>query len=252
MASNMSAIGFVAKTADDFGRIQLQAAHNGEAVPVADGYYIRWLLGNGPEVWVQANAQKEMVWLNPHFRGATSVRISLISHILRPNVPLDGAFYGVINPDPDNLEKGTVDLVFDLPDDALHRDVLDQLPVVRQVQLAAFAQRLDAFADEAAYMQAQEGGIAYAVESLVASGMYVQAGELPEARVLLSGRVLAAELLVNPATGLLFQWARVRTLGGEVDVVADTAVVHGLIKVGGIISGAFWMSGKIEPLGEDE
>lgn len=243
MASNMSALGFVAKTADDFGRIQLQAAHNGEAIPVADGYYIRWELGNGPEVWVQANARKEMVWLNPHFRGTTSVRMSLVSHIARPGVPLDGAFYGVMNPDPHHLEKGTVDLVFDLPDDALHRDL--ELPVVRQVQLAAFAQRLDAFPDEASYMQAQEGGIVYAVESLVASGMYVQPGELPEARVLLSGRVLAAELLVNPATGLLFQWARVRTLGGEVDVVADTAVVHGLIQVGGIISGAFWLSGQL-------
>ncbi|MCA9981230.1 MAG: hypothetical protein KDD89_10355 [Anaerolineales bacterium] len=242
----MSAIGFVAKTADDFGRIQLQAAQNGEVVAVdhgREGYYIRWALGNGPEVWVQANAQKEMVWLNPHFSGTTSLRMSLVSHIPRTAVPLDGSFYAIINPDPDNLEKGLVDLVFDLPDDALHRDLA--LPVVRQVQLAAFAQRLDAFDDEAAYMQAQEGGMAYAVESLVASGLFVQPGELPEARVLLSGRVLAAQLLVNPATGLLFHWARVKTLGGEVDVVADPAVVHGVVRVGGVVSGAFWVSGRV-------
>lgn len=247
MASNMSAIGFKAQTADDFGRIQMQAAHNGEIIPINggdDGFYIRWALGNGPEIWAQANKSKELVWLNPHFAGATSLTMSLVSHVDRPGVPLDGAYYGFVNPPADNLETGAVDLLFDLPNDALHRHL--ELPHLCQVQLAAFAKRLDAFADEDSYMAAQEGGIIYAVESLVPSGLYVREGERPEAFALLSGRIKAAELLVNPATGLLFHWARVRTLGGEIDVVADPEVVHGVPQVGGIISGAFWISGTIQ------
>ncbi len=169
--------------------------------------------------------------------------MSLLSFIARPAVPLDGAFYGRLNPDPANPEKGTAELLFDMPDAALHRALA--LPAVCEVQLAAFAQRLDAYPDEIAYMEAQEGGMVYATTSLVASGLYVRPGELPEAQLLLSGWVQETALLVNPATGLLFRWARVQTLGGEVDVVADPAVVQGVVRVGGVVSGAFWLSGRV-------
>jgi hypothetical protein len=251
MASNMSAIGFVAKTADDFSQLQRQAVQYGQVLPVdhgRGGYYIFWQVGEGIEVWVQANAQKEVVWLNPHFAGPSRATVSLLSHLTRTAVPLDGSFYGLINPNPANPEKGQAELLFDVPDAALHGQRELAYPAVRQVQLAAFAQRLDAFADEAAYLHAQEGGIVYAVESLVATGLYVRPGELPEAQVLFSGRVLATALRVNPVTGLLFVWAQVQTLGGQVDVVADPAVVQGVVRPGGVVSGAFWLSGRV--LGE--
>ncbi|HLC10530.1 MAG TPA: hypothetical protein VJL56_01645 [Candidatus Bathyarchaeia archaeon] len=41
--------------------------------------------------------------------------------------------------------------------------------------------------------------------------------------------------LTNPVTGQPFFWARVRTLGCELDVVADPAIVKGTIKKNSII-----------------
>jgi hypothetical protein len=37
----------------------------------------------------------------------------------------------------------------------------------------------------------------------------------------------------------------VDTLGGEVDVVADVKLISSEPQIGGIVSGQFWLSGKI-------
>jgi hypothetical protein len=50
---------------------------------------------------------------------------------------------------------------------------------------------------------------------------------------------------VNTASGGEFVWARVRTLGGEVEVAADPAIVRGEVVAGGIVTGSFWMTGRI-------
>lgn len=57
--------------------------------------------------------------------------------------------------------------------------------------------------------------------------------------------MLGTSLLINPATGASFHWAKVRTLGGEVDVVADPEVLNGSLVVGGVVNGSFWLSGRL-------
>ena len=59
------------------------------------------------------------------------------------------------------------------------------------------------------------------------------------------GIVLDSSVLVNPATGRAFQWARVRTFGGELDLVADPEVVTGAFVTAGVVTGSFWLSGRV-------
>lgn len=239
----MSAIGFPAHTADDFGRLQLQTAQQGRPIATADGYYIHWEVGQGVELWAQADPDRHLIWLNPHFAGGASVRMAITSRVPRPDTPLEGAFYGWMNPEDDRLEGGDYPFVFDAPDAALHHAL--ELPVVRRVQLAAFANRLDAFADEAAYLAAQEGSLPYAPQSFIPTGLFVPEGQVPPAAAVFTGTVLATTERTNAATGQRFLWARVATLGAEVDVVADPEVVIGDLVAGGVISGSFWLSGRI-------
>jgi hypothetical protein len=51
--------------------------------------------------------------------------------------------------------------------------------------------------------------------------------------------------LTNPATRLQYFWARVRTYGGEIEVVASPEVVEGTLMQGGVINGLFWLSGRL-------
>lgn len=241
--SHMSAIGFEMTTADDFGRWQQHTARTGRVIPVQGGYYIRWEVGQGAELWAQANEARELIWLNPHFGGMAGFRIALVARLPRPDTPLEGAFYGWVNGTADDPESGAFPLVFDLPDAAVHEAL--ELPAVYEVQLAAFAHRLDAFVGEAAYLTAQEGSIPYAPQSFIPTGLFVEEGQVPPAAAVFTGHVLATNVRLNPTTQKIFYWARVATLGGEVDVVADPEVVVGRLVVGGIVSGSFWLSGRL-------
>jgi hypothetical protein len=245
MPNHMSALGFEMSTADEFGAWQMKTAQNGQAMAVPDGYYIRWEVGQGVELWAQANAERQLVWLNPHFGGQPGMRVGLVGRVPRTDTPLEGAFYGWADPtDEANPESGAYPFVFDMPDALLQADL--ELPAIYTVQMAAFAHHLDGYADEAAYLAAQEGSVPYAPQSFIPTGLFVaQEGQVPPASAVLTGRVLATNVRLNPVTQKVFYWARVATLGGEVDVVADPEVVVGRLVVGGIVSGAFWLSGRV-------
>ena len=96
-----------------------------------------------------------------------------------------------------------------------------------EVQLAAFAHELAVFADPDAYAEANEGReMPYAAESFIPSGLFVTGDEPePAAEAFLTGTVLAARGRLNETTGDAFWWARVRTLGGELEIVADPALL---------------------------
>lgn len=64
--------------------------------------------------------------------------------------------------------------------------------------------------------------------------------------------MLSTALLTNPATGARFLWAKVRTLGGEADVVADSEVLRGTVVEGGVVFGSFWLSGRLLEFGEGQ
>lgn len=72
-------------------------------------------------------------------------------------------------------------------------------------------------------------------------------------KAVLTGHVLKTELKVNEKTGHSFYWALVDTLHGQMDVVVDPYCYKiNPPKVGGVIYGAFWLSGRIMNEGELE
>lgn len=113
-----------------------------------------------------------------------------------------------------------------------------------EVNVTAFAETIDVFADEAAY---RASGTPMAVQSLIPSGMFAPGGGSQEdwvvaPRALISGTVLSAARLVNELTGLEFVHAVVESYGGTYDIVIDPADVEGPPPVKSIVSGQFWLS----------
>lgn len=67
----------------------------------------------------------------------------------------------------------------------------------------------------------------------------------PLAYAIFTGHVLETSIITNPVTDHEFIWAKVRTLGGEVDMVSDPVLLNGPVVKGGVVSGSFWLSGRI-------
>lgn len=247
MPSHLSSLGFSVKTREDFSALAMQAAREGKIVEVpGQGSYTVWAPGEGIELWVQIDQQGQLIGLNPHFNGKAVMPVGLTRRVLRSDdSELDGAFYAWAAPE-DDPEMGLYPFAFDAPDyrmyDALH------LPQLANAQLAAFAHEIKAYKNEEAL---RATGKRMAAESCIPSGTFrpgPMGGRIdpPESRVIYYGYVLETALLTNPVTRRTFYWARIRTLGGEVDLVADPEIVKGTIVKDGIVGGQFWLSGRLK------
>jgi hypothetical protein len=235
----MSSIGFPFSTNEEFADLAMAASTQGEPIQVSGGTYYRWSPGAGVELWAQVDQDGKLIGLNPHFGGAARMRVGLINPIARErDSALDGAFYGWAGATGNAPDKGQYPFAFDVPDFKGHEGLA--LPTIVTVQLAAFAHALQAFESDEAF----QAGNTYKMgaESCISSGTF---SKPPQSTVIFNGHVLNTAQLTNSHTEHTFYWARVRTLGGEYDVVADPEIVRGAIVQGGVIGGSAWLSGRI-------
>lgn len=244
----MSTLGFRSGTRQDFVDLVMEAVKVGKKIELPDGGSYRvWSPGEGIELWGQISQQGEIFGMDPHFSGNARMQAGLIERINRPqDNTMDGAFYAWADALEDDPEGGDYPFVFDAPDYRTY-DTL-QLPKTVNVQLAAFAHDLKAFENEEAL---RASGSKMAAESCIPSGTFTPGPEggaitPPKSEVIAYGRVLETASLVNPISHLSFYWAKVRTLGGEFDVVADPEIVKGTIVKNGIVGGVFWLSGRLK------
>jgi hypothetical protein len=247
MASNFSTIGLPVASQEDLNALANRVAPLAERLTAPSGEYFRWSDLSGAEIWLQVNASNEIVGMNPHYAGRSTVPVGLTARLAAAGPSeLEGSFHGWADPAGDAPDTGSYPFVFDAPDYRLHEEL--SLPARKQVQIAAFAHEIAAFETVAAYEASQTGDLKYDSQSFIPTGLFTPADDPtvpPQARAIFAGHVLAADEKTNVLSGRAFYWALVETLGGAYDVVIDSSLLPGAPAVGGVISGAFWLSGRI-------
>jgi hypothetical protein len=249
VASHFSDIGFRIESSEEILPLARSLPADTPVTRTPAGEYFRWSPGGGAELWFQRDSDLRLVGMNPHFDAQTPTRARLTARQPDPDHSLDGGFHLWLDPagpisDGDGSDsEGATPLFVDLPDYRAH-DAL-RLPVDVDVQIAAFAHRLEVYATEA---DLRATGSPMAVESLIPSGLFFPGGgtKTPaRAEAILYGTVEATEVRRNGATGHDFLWARVRTFGGRLEIVADPSLTEVRPVVGGIVGGTFWLSARI-------
>ncbi len=246
--SNLSDIGFPVRGEQDVNDVIMSVLNHVSEVRCPRGFYLKFSDKSGAEIYLQGNFEQELIGFNPHFAGKSSRKVGLTQAIEREASELDGGFHAWANPSD---EAGEYPFVFDVPD---FRTVPNlQLPQTVDVQLTAFASNdFKVFADEKEYDESQDLEIKYAQKSFVPTGLFAFDAEKSEIDLsvvrpvgMFAGEIKAFELKTNSLTNAQFYWFLVETLGGEVDVVSDTKWLEKEPNVGGIVSGQFWLSGRI-------
>lgn len=149
---------------------------------------------------------------------------------------------------------------FDCPNFGLFDKQLSG-PIPCNVQLAAFAREIESFDSVQEYDDDEnaDGDITLASQHFAAGNLMDENGKPrpPEkqAFAFIVGHVIETEMKTNEITGKSFHWALVRTAGNaEIDVVIHPSlpgIADKPPKVGGVISGYFWLSGLVL-LGDDD
>lgn len=260
MASNLSTIGFQFAGEQQFREVMLScAAQVTDQLECACGQYGIWRSRSGAEIWFHLGRTEtgdiEILGLTPFFEGKSEVMLGLrrVLHADGEN-SFEGALEGVLNPQEDG-ENGSYPIVFDAVDFALSGS--QELPVNQRVRISAFSRELAAFADEAAYVAAQEGTDrpVFAAQAFIPVGLFAveqteEGADVPEIQVpastaFFTGRVMEHSRLVNEATGRSFDWILVETLDTVIDVLADPDIVAGEISEGGVVQVSAVLFGRV-------
>ena len=249
--SNLSDIGFPTSGEKDINDMISHVLELTETIRCPQGFYLKFTDASGAEIWLQGNFEQELLGFNPHFAGKSRRRVGLTKAIERESSPLDGGFHAWANPQDGLNGSGDYPFVFDVPDFRMVKDL--EFPQTVEIQLTAFASNdFKIYGNDEDYQKAQESELKYASKMFVPSGLFAvdeKGGnrDLSLARPvgMFAGEIKDFELKTNALSGEKFYALLVETLGGEIDVVVDPKFVPQEPKIGGIVSGQFWLSGKV-------
>ncbi|MTI48422.1 MAG: hypothetical protein FH761_11310 [Firmicutes bacterium] len=247
MASHFTSLGFKISDMEDFQNHFRLVYQNGEKISCELGTYIKWSVGNGVELWGQIDKNGAAIGLNPHFIGNSKTTVKLESKVIREDdTMLDGAFHCWSDPQRINSDEGAYPFVFDSPDICTYKDI--KTPQIVNAQITGFAHEISAYKNEEEFQNSQKNEPNFASKSFIPAGLFKPNGDnvdSPRAMAIFTGHVLETSSCKNPHSENEFIWARVSTLGAEFDIVIDPEILEGQIKVGAIVSGMFWLSGRI-------
>jgi hypothetical protein len=247
MPSHLSSIGLPVNDQADFAALADRIGPLATPIEVDDGIYWRWSSECGAEVWLQTNADNELVGMTPFFSGNARIRVRLTARIARSgDTPLEGAFHGWADPTEDDPDSGAFPFVFDAIDYSKYAGI--GLPSIVNAQIAAFAHEISVYPTLDAYNSSQTGELHFSSQSFIPSGLFSPEGsstEPPGSMAIFTGHVAATTAKTNSLTGAKYYWARVDTLGGSFDVVIDPVLCDAAPVVGGVLSGSFWLCGRL-------
>ena len=249
--SNLSDIGFPTPDEQAINEMIMHVLEVAQPVQTSHGFYLVYTDSSGAEIYLQGNFNQELVGFNPHFAGKSRRAVALTRAIERDSSELDGGFYAWANPPEDSGEAGDYPFVFDVPDFRMVEN--SEFPRLAEIQLTAFASNdFKVFAGEEDYQNSQESELKYASKMFVPSGLFAfdekdNSVDLSVVRPvgMFAGEIREFELKTNELSGENFYWFLVETLGGDTDIVVDPKYVPTEPKIGGIVSGQFWLSGRI-------
>jgi hypothetical protein len=246
-----SSVGFPDRNVVDMYNVYSQMCEHGEVFPTKNAKYLRWLVDEKLELWTKFKDNVPQAFVHSYYAGDARMTVALLEKTPRQKEHFsDGAFLCRSSGSGGaGWFAGGLAFVFDTPDFHRYEDL--QLPCLATVQLTACAFGVHGFADEEEFDEAfpaDEEGYCWGYKHFVPNHMLEprgEDGELQPPGAVLAGFVRDEGIITNPITGLEFCWAKVDTIGGEVDVVCSPDRLHGYLVKDGLASIDCYLYGRL-------
>jgi hypothetical protein len=234
--SNLSDIGFPVAGEQDVNEILMSALTRVSELSCPPfGSYYRHADPSGAELFIQGNADQELVGFNPAFAEGSRVRLILLRSLERDTSDLDGGFVCR------HLEGGPT-FVFDTPDFRRYKGI--SFPREIEAELTAFASADLAVAGSSDI--SQEEVVSFGIESIsVVSEEDASSKIPPQAHVRIVASVSDSELRENELTRASFALIDAEAGPFNIRIASDPKLFDKLPESGDRISGSFWLSGKL-------
>jgi hypothetical protein len=253
MASHFSSIGVLANTEDEISELLDKIWDESEAIDCEYGYYAKFSSKTGAELWVHVDKCDKIIGVNPFYNGESNFLVGITKQIKNKQYnKFECLFYAWTNPENDNPETGYYPFAFDCVNIAVAPKI--ELPCITHIKLSAFAHELEIYKSEEDYDLWQKkigkDDLRLASKSFIPSGLFsandkkdVSPRTIPEA--VFTGVILDYKKHKNELTGESYFWIKTETYGGIIDVVADPSLINEKLEKNGVISGEFYLCGKL-------
>ncbi len=246
--NHLSAIGFPVSSEEDFNKLVAEMIKHEAQVwktPTGGKYARIHDSSTGAELWFYLDPADNVVGLSPHFHGFSKLRSKIWEKEPSEFSEFDGGYFHcwAIPKFDDDSE---FPYMFNSPDYLWNRIELGE---EYDIQLAGFPHSVRC------YDSAEDFDIQRQSELNLASRAFIPVGSFipkrgredihPDSTALLTGIIKSINQRKNQFTGVAFLVLRVQTLCGELDIVLLREWLQTEPKVGGIVEGIFWLSGKV-------
>ncbi|MBX9789040.1 MAG: hypothetical protein K2Y37_09015 [Pirellulales bacterium] len=217
-------------------------------LPTDHGFYVVMGPDEGVQWIGQFNLQKQPIGGNPHYVGLARLRMRIEAIHPAAGNPLEAVLVGTLC-DADDQPTGPP-LPVEIADFDIFREMLSIKGTKVTLQVAAFAEQVEYFADTAEFANTQGQYQGLADEFFSPIGTFRPDGgaiDPPQPRVLMVGRVLTVLRRTNNFSDLQFWAMTILCQGAYYDVVAADEVLGATPAIGGLIAGVFYLSGQAVP-----
>lgn len=235
-------IGYTVNSAEDLMRWASFAQSHGKKIDIPNkGAYYCLRSESGAELWAQSNLNNQIMGLHPGFSGVSEIQIKAEPFINEQFTVLDGGYDCWLITDEQEYP-----LIFEAPN-------FCEIPTENNVieyaaQVSAFAKEVSIFNDQEEMNSDSKFG-SWASKSFVPIGTFPSLENdtdfTPGPIAFFTGFIKSVELRKNEITNVSFYWFLIDSLSAEYDVLVDPQLINKQPKVGQILAGKFYLSGKI-------
>lgn len=240
--TDFSTIGFVVDSFNDIMKFGGEACKNGNRIEIlGKGAYYSLKLNCGAELWAQVDVNNQPMGLHPGFAGECKIKVRAKPFLESSRLSvLDGYYYSYLITDDQDYP-----LLFESPN--FYQTAIADDEIIAEAQVTAFAKEVKIFSNVDEMSKDKIWG-SWAIQSFTPSGTFSPKDDPnfeQHPAAIFSGYARKVELKRNEITGNKFYHLVVESLSASYDVVIDPILLSVVPEVGNIVSGQFYISGKI-------
>jgi hypothetical protein len=251
MANNFTSLGIYVNSPQEMIDFLVKASKYSERIDCEYGCLVKWESKTGAELWQHLTKEGKIGGFSLFYNGESNLPVRITKKIEKETYTnFEALLYAWTNTVEDDPSWCDFSFAFDCVNFPIDGKI--EFPCIQNIKLSAFARELVIYVSEADYYAQQKGEQCFASKSFAPSGALPpdldtskQYEIFPEA--IFTGIILDYKEYKNELTEKNFYWIKTETLGGIViDVVADIHLVNNTLNINGVISGVFYLCGKIE------
>lgn len=244
MPNHFENIGFHIQGKEEYRALGDEALEKGKKVLWEDSSfeYYCWAVGKDIELWIALDQEGYIRCFSPYYSSSKIIEMKIVEEVSDNECDYCRGFYAER---PDSKSAADMPIIFDMPNSKIVRSIV-KLETYQKVELCGFAEEFRYFESIKEFKKFKDR---FSPEYYIPCGTFSprkdDADFKQSAHAILAGLVNTFKRVENVETGNTFYHFTLDNSFGDIDVIVNTSELDRQPKIGGVVNGTFWFTGKV-------